>query len=90
MRLTSLSQISHHMDDAESVISALEAIGLPLPNATNGVLSAEAHVALAAASGMGFSEHQVDEALAKTELPTTDRMALKLSLYRHQLLRKAA
>jgi len=92
MTIKSLSQITdnHRLDDAASVIAVLGAIGLPLA-AGDGVLSASNAIAVSLAAGAGFSESAIDQALAaKTKLPPAERIALKLALFRHGLMRRAA
>ena len=92
MTLRSLDQINaRRIDDAGVILRVLAAVGLKLPEiGVGGVLTAEAQVAACSAAGDGFSERQIDDALVRLELPHGDRLALKISLYRHKLLRRKA
>jgi hypothetical protein len=72
-----------HRFDAAALVGVLAEIGLALPNGAR-ILPAS-DVALSAA-GVAFTVAEIDDALAKTELSSTDRFAVKLAMGQHGLI----
>lgn len=96
MTLRTLREISYRTDDPETVLAVLDRIGLlkiniPAPDVYNlSSLSDSEKVKRLSAAGIGFSVARVDEALSETKLPTEERIAFKLAMAKHGLLRGAA
>jgi hypothetical protein len=78
--------LPQRLDDPAELLGILRKIGFSLVSAPTVEKKLAAGFSLAASTGQRFSEARISAALNKFEVANTDRIAIKLALYRQGLL----